>query len=187
MRAEKEDAEILWVDEVGVQADHHPGRGYARIGEPATIETPPPHIRVNQISAISNEGAVRFMVYNGSLDAAVFLVFMGKLIVEAARKIYSIADNLPAHKTPAARAWLEEHRDRIAIYYLPTYSPQLNPVEYLNNDMKSQVNKEGLAPDRPTLQARLSSFMKRLTRLPDRVISYFMHSQVQYAAPAELL
>ena len=79
-QAEREDAEILWADEVGVDADHQPGCGYARKGEPATMETPPPHIRVNQISAISNEGTVRFMTYKGSFKAAVFLLFLGKLI-----------------------------------------------------------------------------------------------------------
>ena len=79
-RAAEEDAEILWADEVGVEADHHPGRGYAREGERATMEVPGPHIRVNQITAISNEGTVRFMTYKGSLNAAVFLLFLSKLI-----------------------------------------------------------------------------------------------------------
>src|SRR4051794_31654984 len=77
--AAEEDAEILWVDEVGVDADHLPGRGYAPVGERATMEVPGPHIRVNQIAAISNEGTVRFMTYKGSLDAAMFLVFLTKL------------------------------------------------------------------------------------------------------------
>ena len=75
-QAAREDAEILWTDEVGVAADHHPGCGYAREGERATMDVPGPHIRVNQISAISNEGTVRFMTYKGSLNAAVFLLFL---------------------------------------------------------------------------------------------------------------
>jgi transposase len=95
-RAKEEDAEILWTDEVGVAADHHPGCGYAREGERATMEVPGPHIRVNQISAISNEGTVRFMTYKGSLDAAVFLLFLGKLIEGATRKIILI---LRRHET----------------------------------------------------------------------------------------
>src|SRR5260370_1172378 len=71
-QAEREQAEILWTDEVGVAADHHPGYGYARKGQRATMAVPRPHLRVNQISAISNEGTVRFMTYQGALNATVF-------------------------------------------------------------------------------------------------------------------
>jgi transposase len=186
-QAERENAEILWTDEVGVAADHHPGCGYAREGERATMEVPGPHIRVNQISAISNEGTVRFMTYQGSLNATVFLVFLTKLVAEATRKILLIADRLQAHKTPAVQAWIAAHQEQIEVFYLPAYSPELNPVEYLNNDMKGTVNEAGLPADRPTLQGRLLGFMKRLAGMPNHVISYFLHPWTQYAAPVELL
>jgi len=186
-QAEREGAEILWTDEVGVAADHHPGSGYARRGERATMEVPGPHIRVNQISAISNEGAVRFMTYPGALNAAVFLTFLTRLVAGASRKILLIADRLQAHKTPAVEAWVEAHGDRIEVFDLPAYSPELNPVEYLNNDMKGAVNEAGLPPDRPTLQGRMLAFMRRLVRVPDHVISYFLHPWTQYAAPVELV
>jgi len=143
-QAAREDAEILWTDEVGVQADHHPGCGYAREGERATMEVPGPHIRVNQITAISNEGTVRFMSYKGMLNAAIFLMFLNKLIDGATRKIILIADRLQAHKTPEVAAWVEAHKDKIEVFYLPPYSPEMNPVEYMNNDMKGEVNKAGL-------------------------------------------
>ena len=185
-QAAREGAEILWADEVGAAADHHPGRGYAPEGERATMEVPGPHIRVNQITAISNEGAVRFMTYKGSLNAAVFLVFLGKLIEGATRKILLIADGLQAHKTPEVLDWVEAHKGRIEVFYLPAYSPELNPVEYLNNDMKGQVNKAGLPNDRGTLHARILAFMERLARIPKHVISYFLHPCVQYAAAVEL-
>jgi transposase len=186
-QAEREGAEILWADEVGVDADHHPGYGYARAGERATLDVPNPHIRVNQISAISNEGTVRFMTYKGALNAAVFLVFLTRLIAGASRKILLIADRLQAHKTPAVEAWVAAHRDQIEVFYLPTYSPELNPVEYLNNDVKGAINEAGLPPDRPTLHGRLVDFMTRLIRVPEHVISYFLHPSVRYAAPVELI
>jgi transposase len=186
-QAAREGAEILWTDEVGVAADHHPGCGYARVGERAIMDVPGPHIRVNQISAISNEGTVRFMTYQGALNAAVFLVFLQKLVAGAGRKILLIADRLQAHKTPEVQAWVEAHREQIEVFYLPAYSPELNPVEYLNNDLKGAVNEAGLPPDRPTLQGRLVDFMRRLVRVPEHVMSYFLHPWTQYAAPVELL
>ena len=84
-------------------------------------------------------------------------------------------------------AWLGEHRDRIEVFSLPAYAPELNPVEYLNNDLKGAVNAAGLPPDRPTLRGRLLAFMKGLVRVPKHVISYFLHPWTQYAAPVELL
>jgi len=108
---------------------------------------------VNQITAISNEGTVRFMTYKGSLNAAVFLLFLTKLIQGATRKILLIADRLQAHKTPEVEAWLQEHQSKIEVFYLPAYSPEMNPVEYLNNDMKGTVNKAGLPDTASALQA----------------------------------
>lgn len=186
-QAFREGAEILWTDEVGVDADHHPGTGYARQGERATLEVPRPHIRVNQISAISNEGKVHFMTYQGALNAAVFLEFLQRLIAGAQRKIVLIADGLQAHKTPAVAAWLAEHQTQIELHYLPAYSPELNPVEYLNNDMKARVNEAGLPDNRGALQTRIERFMDQLAGVPAHVISYFLHPWSQYAAPAELL
>jgi transposase len=185
-QAAREDAEILWTDEVGVAADHHPGTGYAREGERATMEVPGPHIRVNQITAISNEGTVRFLTYKGALNAAVFLLFLSRLVAGATRKILLIADRLQAHKTPKVQEWLQAHQDRIEVFYLPAYSPELNPVEYLNDDMKGEVNKAGLPENRGALHTQILAFMKTLANVPKHVISYFLHPCVQYAAPIEL-
>jgi transposase len=187
VQAFRDNAEILWTDEVGVAADHHPGTGYAREGERATMEVPDPHIRVNQISAISNEGSVQFMTYNGALNAATFLLFLKRLVDGARRKIVLIADGLKAHKTAEVEAWVADHKAQIEVHYLPAYSPELNPVEYLNNDMKATVNEAGLPDNRGALQARIHRFMNQLAGVPAHVISYFLHPWAQYAAPAELL
>jgi transposase len=187
VQAVDEGAEILWTDEVGVAADHHPGTGYARRGERATLDVPRPHIRVNQISAISNEGSVQFMTYSGMLTATVFLLFLQRLVAGARRKILLIADRLQAHKTLEVEAWLADHQAQIEVFYLPAYSPELNPVEYLNNDMKQTVNQAGLPDNRGVLQTRIQSFMNKLASVPTHVISYFLHPWAQYAAPVELL
>lgn len=181
-----ENADILWTDEVGVQADHHPGKSYAREGERATMPVPPPHIRVNQITAISNEGAVHFMTYKGTMNAVIFLLFLRKLVEGARRKILLIADRLPAHETPEVEAWLEDHKDQIEVFYLPTYAPERNPVEYLNDDLKGSVNEVGLPENRGALHAHLMTFMDHLLQVPKHVVSYFLNPWVQYAAPIEI-
>jgi transposase len=181
-RARREGAEIYWCDETGVAADEHPRLGYAREGDPATMEVPAPHIRINQISAISNEGAVRFMTYKGTMDGALFTVFLGRLIRASGRKIFLIVDRLKAHEKATVLDWVEAHRDRIEVFLMPPHTPEYNPDEYLNNDLKGNVHEAGLPGDREELRARVRRFMRRLFSAPEHDMSYFQHPCVQYAA-----
>jgi transposase len=181
-QARKEDADILWCDETGVAADEHPRLGYAPRGGPATMEVPGPHIRVNMVSAIGNGGALRFMTYKGAMDAALFIVFLGRLIRTAGRKVLLIVDRLKVHDSAKVAAWVGAHKDEIELFYLPGHSPEMNPDEYLNNDLKSKVNEVGLPHDKDELRAHIQSFMRRLLNWPGHVASYFQHPDVQYAA-----
>jgi transposase len=181
-RAGEEGADIYWCDETGRQADQQPGYGYARKGEPATMEVPNSHIRVSQISAISNEGDVRFMTYTTTMTAALFIVFLKRLLRGASRKIFLIVDRLKAHDAKAVEAWVAEHQDQLELFYLPRYAPERNPDEYLNNDLKGGVNAAGLPENKTDLRGHMQAFMHRLVHLPERVRSYFQHPAVQYAA-----
>ncbi len=185
-RAEREGAEIHWCDEVGVAADEHPARGYAPEGERATMAVPDRHIRANQISTVTNTGKVRFMTYLGTMTAAVFLVFLGRLLRSTTGKVFLIVDRLQAHRTPEVKAWVAAHRDRIEVFELPRYAPELNPEEYLHNDLKGQVNEAGLPHDKYEVRSRIQDFMRKLLHLPEHVMSYFQHPSVQYAAALEL-
>ncbi len=126
------------------------------------MEVPDSHIRCNQISAISNEGAVRFMTYTSTMTAALFIVFLGKLVAGAGQKIFLIVDRLKAHDAEAVDEWVAEHRDRIELFYLPRYAPERNPDEYLNNDLKGGVNKTGLPDNQEDLRSHIQAFMHRL-------------------------
>jgi transposase len=134
------------------------------------------------VSAISNEGSLRFMTYKGNMNGALFIAFLGRRLRGATRKIYLIADRLKAHDTEEVRRWLAEHKDRIELVPLPTYSPELNADEYLNNDMKGNVKAFGLPQDKEELRSLIQTFMRKLLHLPDHVMSYFLHPCVAYAA-----
>ncbi|HSR37013.1 MAG TPA: IS630 family transposase [Desulfurivibrionaceae bacterium] len=181
-RAEKEGAEIHWCDETGVAADEHPRYGYAREGHPAIMEVPDRHIRMNMISAISNEGTVRFMTYKGTLNAALFLVFLGRLLRTTTRKIFLIVDRLRAQEKDTVANWVKARKDRIEVFYLPRRAPELNPDEYLNNDLKGNVNEAGLPDSKEELRSRIQHFMRKLFHWPEHVMNYILHPCVQYAA-----
>ena len=181
-RAFQEGAEIHWGDETGVAADQHPGYGYARQGEAATMEVPDSHIRVNMISTVTNQGKVQFMTYPGTMTAVLFLVFLGRLLSGTQRKIFLIVDRLPAHMAEAVKTWVAERQDRIEVFYMPRRAPELNADEYLNNDLKGSVNAAGLPNNNGELRGRIEEFMHKLEQLPDHVMGYFQHPCTQYAA-----
>jgi transposase len=181
-QAEREGAEILWGDETGVAADEYPRVGYARQGQPATLEVPDKHTRINMISAISSEGTLRFMTYRGPMSAAVFILFLGRLLRTTTRKLLLIVDHLRAHEAAKVEQWLERHREWIEVFYLPHYAPELNPDEYLNNDLKGTVHEQGLPGSKEELRSRVQSWMRTLYHWGERVASYFEHPCVQYAA-----
>jgi transposase len=180
-RAEQEGAEIHWCDETGVRADQHPAGGYAPVGEPVTMDVPDPHIGMNQIATITNAGTVRFMTYSRTMTAALFLIFLGRLLRSTTGKLFVIVDRLRAHQAPEVTAWVAAHRDRIELFYLPTYAPELNATEYLNNDLKGQVNAGGLPDNKETLRSRMQGFMNKLRWLPQQVRNYFKHPCMLYA------
>jgi transposase len=181
-RATLEDAEIHWCDETGAAADEQPREGYAREGDPAWVEVPRPHIRMNLVATITNEGEVHFLTYKESMTGALFLTFLEKLLSETTRKVFLILDRLPAHETKAVADRVAEHGDRIELFWLPRYAPELNAEEYLNNDLKGAINAEGLPGSREELRSRMVRFMNKLLHLPEHVRNYFRHPCVQYAS-----
>jgi len=181
-RAQDEGAEIFWGDETGVAADAYPGSGYARKGERATVEVPDPHIKSNVISAISNEGTVRFMTYDRTMNADLFLVFLKRLLSSAKGKIYLIVDRLRAHDAAKVWQWLSEHEDQIEMVLMPRRAPELNVDEYLNNDLKGNIHAKGLPNSQKELRQRIQGFLRHLLHWPAHIRNYFLHPDAQYAS-----
>jgi transposase len=180
--AAEEDGEIHWGDETGVRSTCQHSRGYAVPGHTPELPVPGSRFSVNMISTVTNQGKVQWMIYPGKMTAAVFITFLTQLITSANKKIFLIVDNLSVHDALAVEAWLADKTDQIEVFYLPAYSPELNPDEYLNCDLKTNINTDGLPKDREELQIKLQRFMESLASLPGRVASYFKAKFIQYAA-----
>jgi transposase len=181
-KAKKEDAEIQWGDETGLCNDSYHGRSYAPRGKTPAIRLSAKCKRVNLISSITNQGKVRFMIYNNRMNADTFLKFLKRLIQDADRKILLIVDNLKVHHSHKVRDWLENHTDEIEVFFLPSYSPELNPDEYLNCDLKSGVHSGVPARSKEQLKDKALSHLRKLQKLPKRVMKYFKHPKIAYAA-----
>jgi transposase len=181
-RAKEEKAEIYWGDETGLQNEANRMRGYSPRGTSPVIRVSAKKERISMISAINNEGKVRFMMYRESMTSSRLITFMKRLIRDAGRKVYLILDNLRAHHSKDVSQWLETVKNAIEVFYLPSYSPELNPDEYLNNDLKSRVHSGTQALTVKDLKHKTGSFMRTLVKRPHHIKKHFNHPVVAYAA-----
>ena len=180
-RAKKEKAEIHWGDETGLCNDSYHGRSFAPRGHTPAIRLHPRCKRVNLISTVTNQGKVRFMVYDGKMNSDTMIKFMKRLIKGSERKVFLILDNLKVHHSYMVKDWLEEHKKQIEVFFLPSYSPELNPDEYLNCDLKAGVHSGTPARTKDQLKRKAVSHLKKLQKLPKRVVKYFKHPKIAYA------
>jgi transposase len=180
--AKKENAEIYWGDETGVRNDCQHSRGYAPRGQTPVVEINAKRFAVNMVSAINNQGLLRFMIYESNMNARVLIKFMRRLIKDAGRKVFLILDNLKVHHAKIVKAWLERHQDKIEVFYLPSYSPELNPDEYLNCDLKTGIRSSSPARNQKELKGKILSHMRMLQKRADRIQKYFKHPSIKYAA-----
>ena len=134
------------------------------------------------IAAVSNRGALRWMVVDGAVNATALLRFLQRLIRDAKRKVLLILDRLQVHRAARGRDWLAEHRAKIEVFYMPAYSPELNPDEGLNADLKQAVTRKAPVRSQQQLKRAIVSHMRRLSKSPSRIRSYFRHKPVRYAA-----
>jgi transposase len=182
-RAQQENATIEWGDESGVSSNEYGGRGYAPIGETPEIRpSERKRERLNYIASVSNRGSVRFMLYTCKLTVEILLKFLERLIHQQTKKLFWITDCHPIHRNPRVKKWVERHAEQIEMFNLPAYSPQLNPAEYLNGDVKQGVHDKPPSRNFDQFKQRLMSQLRKLQKLPDRVKSYFQHPSIAYAA-----
>jgi len=174
--------EVFWGDETGITNQCQHVRGYAPRGQTPIVKTQAKRFRTNLISAVNNQGKLRFMIYQETMTAKVLIRFMRRLIKDAKRKVFLILDNLRVHHAKPVRAWLEKRKALIEVYYLPAYTPEMNPDEYLNCDLKQGIRASSPARSQAQLQKKVLGHMRKLQALPNRVKSYFRHPNIRYAA-----
>jgi len=181
-KAKQEDAEIHWGDETGLRNDCQHERGYAPKGRTPVLRLNAKRESVSMISTVTNQGKVRFKLFEGGMNAAILVDFLKRLIRDAERKVILILDNLRVHHANKVKEWLEGKEEQIELFYLPPYSPELNPDEYLNCDLKAGVHTGKPARSKDQLKRKVTSHMRMLQRKPCRVKKYFKHEKIRYAA-----
>ncbi len=180
-RAKREKAAIYWGDEMGVRSDHVTGTTYGLRGHTPAIAGPGLRFGCNMISAITNRGKMAFMVFSQRFRVPVFLKFLRRLVRHARGRVFLIIDGHPVHRAASIKRWVAEQDGRVEIFFLPGYSPELNPDEYLNNDVKANAVGRCRARDHQELVNNVRGYLRSTQKYPMIVSRFFENKHVRYA------
>ena len=180
--AKREGATIYFEDESAVRSDYHSGTTWAAVGKTPVVKATGARFRVNMISAISAKGALRFMVTDKRLTAAVFIEFLKRLLHGAETPIFLILDGHPVHRSSKVKKFVASTDEKLRLFFLPSYSPELNPDEMVWNHLKRhRVGKTAVTgPD--DLKRKVIAHLRSLQKLPELVRSFFRERHVRYAS-----
>lgn len=180
-RARKLNASIYFEDESGIRSDFHAGTTWALKGETPVIKVTGARFSTNMIAAVSTRGHLRFMVHKGSITADVICNFLNRLMHGAQNPIFLIWDGHPTHRSKKVRECIESYDGELEVYFLPSYSPELNPTEQVWRSVKNHGvgRKTVFGPDQ--LKSAVIGYLRRLQKIPKIVAAFFKHPDCRYA------
>jgi transposase len=179
--AREEKAEIYFEDEAGIRSDHHAGTTWGKRGETPVVRTTGARFSLNMLSAITSKGAMRFMTYTGKMKAPLFCEFLTRLIHNASSKVFLILDGHPVHRSSLVRKFVATTKGKLRLFFLPPYSPELNPDELVWNNVKGKIGRSSLkGPD--DFHEKVRHHLKSLQRTPEKIRNFFNEPNLRYAA-----
>ena len=178
-QAKKEGATIYFADESGLRSDYHKGTTWSPQGQTPVLQKTGRRFSINMISAVSPRGDFRFMLHEGSVNAKVFLDFLKRLMIGATRPVFVILDGHPIHKAAMIKTYVEQSKGMLKLFYLPPYSPHLNPDETVWAHVKRDVSRR-LVENKEHMKQLALSVLRRLQRLPTLIMSFFRQPECRY-------
>ena len=181
-RAKQAKGEIYWGDETSISTGDIRGRGYAPAGKTPVVIRSGKREHISMVSAITNRGKVFWKLYERSVNGEMFFEFVKRLVQKSKVKVFLIIDNLRTHKSKKLKEWVHANKEKIELHYLPAYSPDLNPDEHLNADVKNGVGAKSPKKTKEGLRMAAEEHMKMLHKTPQRIMKYFEDEAISYAA-----
>lgn len=173
-------ATIFFGDEASVRSDYHSGTTWAPVGKTPVVRATGARFSVNLISAISAQGQMRFMTVEGKLNATKFITFLRRLLVGAEKPIFLILDRHPVHRSAAVRRFVESTDGRLRLFFLPSYSPELNPDEQVWNHVKHHGVGRTTPAGPDQLKRAVQNRLRSLQRLVVTIQGFFRHPETRY-------
>lgn len=180
--AKKSNARIFFGDEAGVRSDFHAGTTWAPRGETPTVQANGQRFGVNIISAVSPAGEMRFMLVDGTIKTDEFIQFLSRLITNVPHNVFLIVDGHPVHRSKKVKEYVISTEGKLALFYLPGYSPELNPDEFVWNNLKNNLVGRKFIESKTELKKEVLNGMRSLQKKPAIIKSYFQAKHTSYAA-----
>jgi transposase len=180
--ARKMGAEIYFGDEAGVRSDAHSGTTWSLRGQTPIVLTSGQRFGLNMLSAVSAKGLLRFMVVKGRVGAEQVCQFMQRLMHRAKHPVFLILDGHPMHKSKLVKRCEQSYGGKLKLFFLPPYSPELNPDEQVWHDLKSNAIGRSEILNRQDLESKVTAHLEALKGLPKKVRSFFQLPMTRYAA-----
>jgi transposase len=175
-------ADIYFGDEAGVRSDFHSGTTWAKRGQTPIVSSTGARFGLNLISAVSPRGLMRFMFTKGRVSADIFIEFLKRLIHNSQRPIFLIVDGHPTHKAKKVSKFVDSVKKRLHLFFLPPYSPELNPDEWVWNHLKNNGIGRQAIQTKPQMKRAVISHMRSLQKSPNLICSFFQAETTRYAA-----
>jgi transposase len=175
-RAKSKGARIFFADEASMRGDYHAGTTWAPQGQTPIVKASGQRHSVNMISAISSLGELQFMLVQGTTTAEVFKQFLRQLMLGAQQPIILVVDGHSSHKAKLVKEYVASTDGMLELYFLPPYSPQLNPDEQVWKNIKERVAKQ-FPKDKHELRSMIHKALERLQSLPEIVRGFFAHPE----------
>ena len=179
-QAKAEGATIYFADEAGIRSDYHAGTTWAPVGRTPIVRATGARFSLNMLSAVSAQGALRFMVHEGTVNAAVFIEFCRRLLRDQSGPVYLVVDGHPAHRARATTEFVAATEGRLKLFLLPAYSPELNPDEWVWQNVKHDRAGKTTVTSKDDLKATVISALRRLQKLPTLVRGFFLDPCLRY-------
>lgn len=180
-QAEEEEGQLHFLDEAGISMQDQVGTSYAPIGQTPVLEVPKTRIQQNLIASVTPEGDLIDDLFSGTLNANKFIDFLEHLIASSDRKVFLVLDHHPAHTAGTVGEWIDDHADEIQLVWLPRYSPEYNPEEFLHNDLKANLKNEPLPEDTPGFTNAIRKILDEIATFPERIQGYFQQAKIELA------
>jgi transposase len=179
--AKRKGAEIFFEDESGIRSDFHSGTTWGKKGETPVVRVTGKRFSLNMISAISAKGALHFMVVRGGVKAEVLVEFLKNLMYGRRRPVFLILDGHPTHRSNTVKNYVDSLGGKLRLFFLPPYSPELNPDELVWNHVKNHTVGRKVVDTIEELTKAVRLALRKLQRTPQMVRSFFEHPETRYA------
>lgn len=179
--AQQEKADIWFGDESGLRSDYHAGTTWGAIGQTPVVPHTGNRISLNMLSAVNGRGQMRFMVHEGRVNATVFVAFLKRLLHRAPRPVFLVLDGHSAHKAKLVRQYVDSLEGRLRLFFLPPYSPELNPDEQVWNHVKHHGVGRMFVAGKDHLRTLVQAKLRRIQKSRWLIQSFFQLQDTRYA------